>query len=45
MLAAVPAMHDFAMSLCRRPDRVDDLVQEALLRAITRPEFASLSRR
>jgi RNA polymerase sigma-70 factor (ECF subfamily) len=34
MLAAVPAMRDFAMSLCHRRDRVEDLVQEALLRAI-----------
>jgi len=35
MLAAVPAMRAFALSLCHRRDRVDDLVQEALLRAIT----------
>jgi RNA polymerase sigma-70 factor, ECF subfamily len=34
MLAAVPALRDFAVSLCRRPDHVDDLVQDALLRAI-----------
>jgi RNA polymerase sigma-70 factor (ECF subfamily) len=39
MLAAVPAMRDFAMSLCRRPDRVEDLVQEALLRGITSIEL------
>jgi RNA polymerase sigma-70 factor, ECF subfamily len=34
MLAAVPDMRAFALSLCRRRDRVDDLVQEALLRAL-----------
>jgi RNA polymerase sigma-70 factor (ECF subfamily) len=34
MLAAVPDMRAFALSLCRQRDRVDDLVQEALLRAI-----------
>jgi RNA polymerase sigma-70 factor (ECF subfamily) len=34
MLAAVPDMRAFALSLCHRRDRVDDLVQEALLRAI-----------
>ncbi len=34
MLAAVPRMRDFALSLCRKPDGVDDLVQEALTRAI-----------
>jgi RNA polymerase sigma-70 factor (ECF subfamily) len=34
MLAAVPEMRAFALSLCRQRDRVDDLVQEALLRAI-----------
>ena len=39
MLAAVPAMRDFAMSLCHRSDRVEDLVQEALLRAITNIEL------
>jgi RNA polymerase sigma-70 factor (ECF subfamily) len=39
MLAAVPAMRDFAMSLCHRPDRVEDLVQEALLRAMTNIEL------
>jgi len=35
MLAAVPEMRAFALSLCHKRDRVDDLVQEALLRAIT----------
>ena len=34
MLAAVPEMRAFALSLCHRRDRVDDLVQEALLRAL-----------
>jgi RNA polymerase sigma-70 factor, ECF subfamily len=34
MLAAVPEMRAFAMNLCHQPDRVDDLVQEALVRAI-----------
>ena len=34
MLAAVPDMRAFAMRLCHRRDRVDDLVQEALLRAL-----------
>jgi RNA polymerase sigma-70 factor (ECF subfamily) len=34
MLAAVPDMRAFALSLCHQRDRVDDLVQEALLRAI-----------
>lgn len=35
MLAAVPEMRAFALSLCHQRDRADDLVQEALLRAIT----------
>ena len=35
MLAAVPEMRAFALSLCHQRDRVDDLVQEALLRALT----------
>jgi RNA polymerase sigma-70 factor (ECF subfamily) len=39
MLAAVPAMRDFAMSLCHRRDCVEDLVQEALLRAIANIEL------
>src|SRR4051794_34040815 len=34
MLAAVPEMRAFALSLCHQRDRVDDLVQEALTRAI-----------
>ncbi len=34
MLAAVPDMRAFALSLCHRRDRVDDLVQETLLRAL-----------
>ena len=33
MLAAVPALRAFAMSLCGNVDRADDLVQETLLRA------------
>ncbi len=35
MLAAVPDMRAFALSLCHQRDRVDDLVQEALLRALS----------
>ncbi len=35
ILAAIPEMRAFALSLCHRRDRVDDLVQEALLRALT----------
>lgn len=38
MLAAVPDLHGFAIALCRRADRADDLVQEALLRAIDKIE-------
>jgi RNA polymerase sigma-70 factor, ECF subfamily len=34
MLAAVPRLRAFAMSLCRNVDRADDLVQETLLRAL-----------
>jgi RNA polymerase sigma-70 factor (ECF subfamily) len=34
MLAAVPALRAFARSLCGSADRVDDLVQETLLRGI-----------
>jgi len=34
MLAAVPSLRAFAMSLCGNVDRADDLVQEALLRAL-----------
>jgi RNA polymerase sigma-70 factor (ECF subfamily) len=33
MLATVPALRAFAMSLCRDVDRADDLVQTTLLRA------------
>src|SRR5438045_8243771 len=34
MLAAVPSLRAFAISLSRNVDRADDLVQETLLRAI-----------
>jgi RNA polymerase sigma-70 factor (ECF subfamily) len=34
MLAAVPSLRAFAMSLCRNIDHADDLVQETLLRAL-----------
>ena len=34
MLAAVPSMRAFAISLCGKVDRADDLVQETLLRTI-----------
>jgi len=33
MLAAVPSLRAFAISLCGNVDRADDLVQETLLRA------------
>jgi RNA polymerase sigma-70 factor, ECF subfamily len=33
LLAAVPRLRAFAMSLCGRPDQADDLVQEALVKA------------
>jgi RNA polymerase sigma-70 factor, ECF subfamily len=33
MLAAVPGLRAYAISLCRNIDRADDLVQETLLRA------------
>src|ERR1700676_2587942 len=33
MLAAIPRLKAFAVSLCRNRDRADDLVQETLLRA------------
>ena len=36
MLAAVPDLRGFAVALCRREDVADDLVQEALLRAIAK---------
>jgi RNA polymerase sigma-70 factor, ECF subfamily len=35
MLAAVPALRAFAISLCRNIDRADDLVQDTLLRALS----------
>ena len=38
MLAAVPSLRAFAISLCGNVDRADDLVQEALLRALTNIE-------
>ena len=34
MLAAVPSLRAFAISLCSNVDRADDLVQETLLRAM-----------
>jgi RNA polymerase sigma-70 factor (ECF subfamily) len=34
MVAAVPSLRAFAISLCGNVDRADDLVQEALLRAL-----------
>src|SRR5579864_2178269 len=34
MLAAVPSLRVFAISLCGNVDRADDLVQDALLRAL-----------
>jgi RNA polymerase sigma-70 factor (ECF subfamily) len=34
MLAAVPRLRAFAMSLCGKVDRADDFVQETLLRAL-----------
>jgi RNA polymerase sigma-70 factor, ECF subfamily len=33
ILAAIPRLRAFAISLCRNPDRADDLVQETMLRA------------
>ncbi|HWM45537.1 MAG TPA: sigma-70 family RNA polymerase sigma factor [Xanthobacteraceae bacterium] len=38
MLAAVPSLRAFAISLCGNVDRADDLVQEALLRALSNIE-------
>ena len=35
LLAAIPKLRAFAISLCGNVDRADDLVQEALTRAIT----------
>jgi len=34
MLARVPSLRAFAVSLCGNVDRADDLVREALLRAL-----------
>ena len=34
ILAAVPSLRAFAISLCGNGDRADDLVQETLLRAL-----------
>ena len=34
VLAAVPSLRAFAISLCGNIDRADDLVQETLLRAL-----------
>ena len=34
MLAAVPSLRAFAITLCGKVDRADDFVQETLLRAI-----------
>ena len=34
LLAAVPSLRAFAISLCGNVDRADDLVQETLLRAL-----------
>jgi RNA polymerase sigma-70 factor (ECF subfamily) len=36
LLAAIPSLRAFAISLCGNADRADDLVQEAITRAITR---------
>jgi RNA polymerase sigma-70 factor, ECF subfamily len=36
LLAAIPSLRAFAISLCGNVDRADDLVQEALTRAIAR---------
>ena len=33
MLAAIPRLRAFVLSLCRDPDRADDLVQETIVRA------------
>lgn len=35
ILAAIPSLRAFAMSLCRNTDRADDLVQDTLLRAFS----------
>ena len=39
MLAAVPSLRAFAISLCGNVNRADDLVQETLLRAMANIEF------
>jgi len=36
MLAALPSLRAFAMSLCSNPDYADDLVQETLLRGLSK---------
>jgi RNA polymerase sigma-70 factor, ECF subfamily len=36
LLAAIPSLRAFAVSLCGNAERADDLVQEAITRAITR---------
>jgi RNA polymerase sigma-70 factor, ECF subfamily len=36
MLAAIPGLRVFAISLCRNPDRADDLVQETLTLALAK---------
>jgi len=36
ILAAVPSLRAFAISLCGNGDRADDLVQETLLRALAK---------
>jgi RNA polymerase sigma factor (sigma-70 family) len=38
ILAAVPSLRAFAMSLCRNGDRADDLVQDTLMRALSNIE-------
>jgi len=35
LLAAIPSLRAFAISLCGNPDRADDLVQETLMKAWT----------
>jgi RNA polymerase sigma-70 factor, ECF subfamily len=35
LLASIPSLRAFAISLCRNVDHADDLVQEALLRALS----------
>src|SRR5215207_8845120 len=38
MLGALPSLRAFAMSLAHSPDQADDLVQDALVRALTNIE-------